>query len=79
LDAATITGAVPLAAHICRVLAERPDHRAPRLGFQIELEDHLTRREAEGTLRAAAAWERCAELFAYDDKARLFSTGAARS
>jgi NitT/TauT family transport system ATP-binding protein len=70
---------VPLAAHICRVLAERPDHRAPRLRFQIEIEDHLTRRDAESTLRAATAWGRYAELFIYDDKARLFSTSAARS
>jgi NitT/TauT family transport system ATP-binding protein len=67
---------VPLAAHICRVLAERPDHRAPRLRFQIELEDHLTRHDAESTLRAATAWGRYAELFVYDDKARIFSAGA---
>jgi NitT/TauT family transport system ATP-binding protein len=26
---------VPLVAHICRVLAERPDHRAPRLRFRV--------------------------------------------
>jgi NitT/TauT family transport system ATP-binding protein len=41
--------------------------------FQIELEDHLTGREAEWTLRAATAWGRYAELFAYDDKTRMFS------
>jgi NitT/TauT family transport system ATP-binding protein len=67
---------VPLAAHICRVLAERHDHRAHRLRFQIELEDHLTHRDAESTLRAATAWGRYAELFAYDDKARVFSAVA---
>ena len=44
---------VPLAAHMCRVLAERPDHRAHRLRFQIELEDHLTRRDAEEFLALA--------------------------
>jgi NitT/TauT family transport system ATP-binding protein len=70
---------VPLAAHICRVLAERPDHRAPRLKFQIELEDHLTRRDTESTLHAATAWGRFAELFGYDDKARIFSTSVVRS
>jgi NitT/TauT family transport system ATP-binding protein len=42
---------VPLTAHICRVLGERHDHRAHRIRFQVELEDHLTRREAERTLR----------------------------
>ena len=64
---------VPLAAHICRVLGERGRHRAPRVRFQVELEDHLTRRDAERTLRAATAWGRYAELFAYDDKTRMFS------
>jgi NitT/TauT family transport system ATP-binding protein len=33
----------------------------------------LTGREAELTLRAATAWGRYAELFAYDDKTRMFS------
>jgi NitT/TauT family transport system ATP-binding protein len=64
---------VPLAAHICRVLGERTGHRAPRKRFQIELEDHLTSHDAERTLRAATAWGRYAELFAYDDKTRMFS------
>ena len=36
--------------------------------FEAELEDHLTRREAERTLRAVTAWGRYAELFAYDDR-----------
>jgi len=64
---------VPLAAHICRVLGEREGHRAPRMRFQIELEDHLTSPDAQGTLRSATAWGRYAELFAYDDKARMYS------
>ena len=34
---------VPLAAHIRRVLDERPGHRAPRLRFEPELEDRLSR------------------------------------
>src|SRR5215813_9515144 len=33
---------VPLAQHIRRVLDERPGHRAPRVRFEQELEDHLT-------------------------------------
>ena len=65
---------VPLAAHICRILQEREGGRAPRTRFEVELEDHLSRRDAERTLRAATAWGRYAELFAYDDKARAFST-----
>jgi len=65
---------VPLTAHICRVLHEREGGQAPRLRFEVELEDHLTRRDAERTLRAATAWGRYAELFAYDDKSGTFST-----
>ena len=64
---------VPLAAHIHRILEERTDHRAPRLRFETELEDHLTRREAEQTLRVVTGWGRYAELFNYDDKTRRFS------
>jgi NitT/TauT family transport system ATP-binding protein len=64
---------VPLAAHICRVLHERGEHEAPRLRFDLELQDHLTHREAERTLRAATAWGRYAELFSYDDKTKAFS------
>jgi len=41
--------------------------------FQIELEDHLTGGDAERTLRVATAWGRYAELFAYNDKTRMFS------
>jgi len=65
---------VPITAHICRVLAERHDHRAHRIRFQLELEDHLTRRDAERTLHAATAWARYAELIAYDDETRTFFT-----
>jgi NitT/TauT family transport system ATP-binding protein len=70
---------VPLTAHICRILHEREGRRAPRARFDIELQDHLAKPEAERTLRAATAWGRYAELFAYDDKTRTFSaaTGAA--
>ena len=64
---------VPLTAHICRVLRERERPKTPRMRFEVELEDHLTRREAERTLRAATAWGRYAELFTYDDKTRTFS------
>ncbi|HBZ72322.1 MAG TPA: nitrate ABC transporter ATP-binding protein [Deltaproteobacteria bacterium] len=65
---------VPLAAHIRRVLDERESHRAPRVRFESELEDHLTRGDAEKTLRAVIGWGRFAELFFYDDKKRSFST-----
>jgi len=63
---------VPLAAHIRRVLDEREGHHAPRVRFESELEDHLIRRDAERTLRTIIGWGRYAELFEYDDKARLF-------
>ena len=41
--------------------------------FEAELEDHLTRRDAERTLRAVTAWGRYTELFAYDDRTHTFS------
>lgn len=69
---------VPLAAHIAQVLAERELHRAPRVRFQSELEDHLTADDAEAALRTVTNWGRYAELFAYDDKSRTFTlTGQA--
>jgi NitT/TauT family transport system ATP-binding protein len=64
---------VPLIGHICRVLSERSDHRAPRARFEIELEDHLTRHDAKNTIRAGTAWGRYAEAFAYDDKTGMLS------
>ena len=64
---------VPLAAHICRVLREREARQAPRMRFEVELEDHLTHQDAESTLRAVTAWGRYAELFAYDDETRTFA------
>ncbi len=66
---------VPLAAHIRRVLDERQGHRAPRVRFESELEDHLIRRDAERTLRTVIGWARYAELFEYDDAARMFRLG----
>lgn len=64
---------VPLAAHIRRVLDERPSHRAPKSRFSDELEDHMSEEYAERTLRAVIAWARYAEIFAYDDQAATFS------
>ena len=64
---------VPLAGHIRRVLDERERHVASRMRFQVELEDHLGRRDAERTLRAVTGWGRYAELFGYDDKAKVFT------
>lgn len=66
---------VPLAAHIRQVLEEREGHRAPRVRFESELKDHLTRRDAEKTLRAVTGWARYAEIFEHDDRARVFRLG----
>jgi NitT/TauT family transport system ATP-binding protein len=57
---------VPLAAHIRRVLDERPGHRAPAARFLRELEDHLSEDEAERVLDTMINWGRHAEIFAYD-------------
>lgn len=62
----------PLVTHIQRVLEERPDHRAPRERFELELQDHLSGEDADQTLRTATGWGRYAELFTYDDDTRAF-------
>jgi NitT/TauT family transport system ATP-binding protein len=67
---------VPLTAHICRVLGECGGHRAPRVRFEIELEDHLSRHDAKDTVRIATAWGRHAEVFSYDDKTGMLSAMA---
>jgi NitT/TauT family transport system ATP-binding protein len=64
---------VPLAAHIRRVLDERPGHRAPAARFLRELEDFLSEEEAERVLETVINWGRHAELFAYDDDDRVLS------
>jgi NitT/TauT family transport system ATP-binding protein len=65
---------VPLAAHIRRVLDERPSSRAPSSRFLRELEDYLSEAEAERVLAVVIEWGRYAELFAYDHAAGIFST-----
>ncbi len=64
---------VPLAAHIRRVLDERPGHRAPRVRFETELEDQLSEQDATETLQTVVSWARYGELFSYDDQAEVFS------
>jgi NitT/TauT family transport system ATP-binding protein len=68
---------VPLAAHIHHVLETRADHRAPRVRFESELEDHLNARDTEKTLRTVTGWGRYAELFTYDDTTQLFTLSPA--
>jgi NitT/TauT family transport system ATP-binding protein len=57
---------LPLAAHIRKVLDERPGHSAPEGRFLAELEDHLSEDEALQVLETMINWGRYAELFAYD-------------
>jgi NitT/TauT family transport system ATP-binding protein len=57
---------IPLAAHIRKVLDERPGHSAPEARFLAELEDHLSEEEAHEVLETVINWGRYAELFAYD-------------
>lgn len=64
---------VPLAGHICRVIDERPNQRAPESRFLRELEDSLSEDEAERVLQVIIDWGRYAELFAYDYDAGVFS------
>jgi ABC-type proline/glycine betaine transport system permease subunit len=58
--------------HIRQVLDERDDHHAPRERFEFELQDHLSRSDAEKTLLGAISWGRYAELFTYDDRTQIF-------
>jgi len=64
---------IALAAHIRRVLDERPSHRAPWSRFADELEDYMSPAAAEQTLRAIIDLGRYAEIFAYDDQTHVFS------
>jgi NitT/TauT family transport system ATP-binding protein len=64
---------VGLAAHIRKVLDDRPNHRAPASRFQRELEDHLSEDEAERVMETVINWGRHAELFAYDYDTEVLS------
>jgi NitT/TauT family transport system ATP-binding protein len=64
---------VPLAAHIHRVLTERPSHSAPARRFRDELEDHMTEEDAARTSHTVTNWARYAEYFAYDEQTDMFS------
>ena len=64
---------VPLAAHVRRVLDERPSHTARQSRFLDELEDFMDDESAGQTLRAIVSWGRYAEVFAYDDEHAMFS------
>src|SRR5260370_24150262 len=46
----------PLAAHIRRVLDERPRHRAPSTRFLRELERHLSEEETEPAVASVLHW-----------------------
>jgi NitT/TauT family transport system ATP-binding protein len=64
---------IPLAAHIRRVLDERPGHRAPAARFLRELEDHLSETEAQRVLETVINWGRHAEIFSYDSDTEVLS------
>jgi NitT/TauT family transport system ATP-binding protein len=67
---------VPLAAHIRRVLDDRPSQRAPEQRFLRELEDFLSEEEAQRVLSVVIDWGRYAELFAYDYNSGVLSVEA---
>jgi len=66
---------VPFAAR--NVLEERGSRSAPRARFCSELEDHLSSQDADKTLQTIIRWGRYAEVFDYDDVARVFSASPA--
>jgi NitT/TauT family transport system ATP-binding protein len=73
LFAETVLTHIPLAAHIRRVLDERPGHRAPAARFLRELEDHLSESEAQRVLETVINWGRHAEIFSYDADTEVLS------
>jgi NitT/TauT family transport system ATP-binding protein len=64
---------VPLAAHINRVLGERPTHTAPARRFRDELEDYMSEEDAAKTLHTVTNWARYGEYFAFDEQTDMFS------
>ncbi len=64
---------VPLAAHIRRVLDDRPGKVAPARRFRDEIEDLMSEDYAEQTLKTIIQWGRYAEVFAFDEAADQFS------
>jgi NitT/TauT family transport system ATP-binding protein len=64
---------IPLAAHIRRVLDERPGHRAPAARFLRELEDYLSESEAQRVLDTVINWGRHAEIFSYDSDTEVLN------
>ena len=62
-----------LAAHIKRVLDERPGHSGPWARFSAELEDYMSPDDAARTLRAVVSWGRYAEIFSYHDDTHMFT------
>jgi NitT/TauT family transport system ATP-binding protein len=64
---------ITLASHICKVLRERPGHRAPKGRFLQELEDYLSDEEADRVLDQVINWGRFAEIFEYDDNSGVLS------
>lgn len=59
---------VPLIAQIRRVLDERETRRALAGRFRDELEDNMSKEEAERTMSTAISFARYAEVFAYDER-----------
>ena len=72
LFAAHLLRNVPMAAHICAVLKDRPRHRAPKSRFLPELEDRLSEEVAEDVLETLIDWGRHAEIYAYDSDSETF-------
>jgi NitT/TauT family transport system ATP-binding protein len=61
------------AAHIRRVLDDRPSYQAPARRYRDELEDYMAATTAAETLRTVISWARYAEYFAFDENADQFS------
>lgn len=73
LFASALLRAIPMAAHIRKVLDTRPGNRAHEDWFLAELEKVLSEDEARRVLDAVIEWGRYAEVFAYDDRSGMLN------
>ncbi len=64
---------ISLAAHIRRIIDDRPGNRVSEDRFLRELEDYFSEDEAARVLQVAIEWGRYAEQFAYDEASGMLS------
>jgi NitT/TauT family transport system ATP-binding protein len=64
---------VPIARYIRQVLHDREDGTAPLERFQTYLEDFMNHEDAKTTIQSIITLGRYAEIFAFDDRKKIFT------